>query len=128
MTDLVRDCVIGDVYEIFLDATQTTTPKRTYCICVHEKWFFAIHTSEMNTDNLPIKKSDHPFLDHDSHVKCGYVLELDENQPITRHLGSLSDKQLGELIDMVECAEGLTGVEKRPISKSLTNIQTKRKK
>jgi hypothetical protein len=122
----VKDCLIGDIYLIKVDGQSTTQPKPTMCLCICENSFFAIHTEEMYSDNLPINKSEHQFLDHDSHIKCGITLVLEDHQIIIKHYGSISNNFLEELIEMVDGAEGLYPKEKRPILESLRNLQLKR--
>src|ERR1700733_14166415 len=102
MTLFVRDCSVGDIYLIKLNEQETTDPKPAICVCIYDGLFFVIHTQPMRSDNLPISKSDHRFLDHDSHIKCGITLELDKVREVIKKHGSISSRLLEEMIEIVD--------------------------
>jgi hypothetical protein len=66
-----------DVIWIYDGTTRPPKPRMVVCIEPDLGWFYRINT-KARIPAILLRKSDCPFLDHDSYLECGAPLEIDE--------------------------------------------------
>ena len=68
---------------VFPKDTFTYPPKFKLWVCVsrHYLWFLRINSKSYTELDVPLRKTEHPFLDHDSYLGCGGdLIEVFEEQ------------------------------------------------
>ena len=77
------DLQIGDISRFL--AVKLASPKSKYHVAVAPSSFFYINTSAVWPGSYPILKEEYPFLDHDSFIGCGQLVEYEEGNTIREH-------------------------------------------
>ena len=68
------------LFDVIWVYDRTITPqnwKMHVCLDFERGWFLRVNTRNWHKPCVPIRVSDNPFLDHDSHIQC-VILEIDE--------------------------------------------------
>jgi len=60
------------------DLIRPPGPKMVACLCPMRGLFARINTKGSRSGGVLITQADHPFLRHDSSIKCGGLFELDD--------------------------------------------------
>jgi len=92
------DIPVGDI-SIFL-AVKLASPAPKFHVCVAPGAFFLVNTRAIWQGSLPILKEEFPFLEYDSFIGCGHLIQYpleDEVQGYGRR-GKLSAGLLNKLI------------------------------
>lgn len=94
------------------------------CVEPARGFFFRINTEPKWQTPIAIKKSEHPFLEHDSHLECGIPLDLDEyvvQQSLDGRgvIGTIHKRHVPEIIEAVAKAATLSQNDKTAITAAL---------
>ena len=102
-------------------------PKMVVCLCPDAGLFVRINTKGWRPGSVSIKKLEHPFLNHDSHVECGAVFELDDyvidqsvDPPGKGIIGRIS---LITIVNMVAAVNAATSVRDEDRDMIVTTLQ-----
>lgn len=90
------------------------------CLCPERGLFVRINTRGWRPGSVPIAAGkSHPFLDHDSHVECGAVFELDDyvidqslDPPGKGVIGQVAPHVINALIAAIKAATSVTDEDK----------------
>jgi hypothetical protein len=111
----------GDILRAY--CTFVEKHKCIVCICPRLRLFFFINSEPRRTTptaQLLIKKSEYPFLDHDSYINAALLFELpasDLSKSIL--LGSLSIDTRNEIVRIVEDSRYLPALRREIITSNL---------
>ena len=99
--------------------------KMIVCLCQAEGLFVNINTKGFRRGSLPISKSLHPFLDHDSHLECGKVYEIDDyviQQGTTIPGAHIDPQHIPHILTLIDRSAEITPNDKSAIREALTPL------
>lgn len=95
---------IGEI--LLIENNEIYPPKKKFsvCVCISPNYFFLINSENRAFYKCtPIRRSEHPFLSHDSFISCVRPFLYSEEQIANaKRKGSLSFKELRVLLDFIE--------------------------
>jgi hypothetical protein len=113
----------GDVC-LFL-AHKLASPKFKYHVCVTPASFFYINTKAIWTGCFPVSKESYNFLEHDSFIGCGQLIEYDpeldtDDSCVVTRLTEETIRML--LLHLNKSVTTLSRAQYRKISRSLKKL------
>jgi hypothetical protein len=96
-----------------------------YCVCIStgdnkDRYFLIDSKSRKMYDDFEIKKSVYDFLEHDSHISCSKVYELEEERYIEK-IGNVNYEDMQTILNKVRNSDRITRAEKDVIVPELEN-------
>jgi hypothetical protein len=95
------------------------------CLCQRLGLFININTKGFRRGSLAISKSLHGFLDHDSHLECGKVYEIDDyiiQQGRTISGGHIHRQHIPDILVQIERSAEISEDDKVAIREALTPL------
>ena len=99
--------------------------KMIVCLCQRLGLFININTKGFRRGSLPISKSQHGFLDHDSHLECGKVYEIDDyviQQGRTIPGAHIHRQHIADILVQIERSAEISDDDKLAIREALTPL------